>query len=89
MGKNKSEKKSARNGKQAKKAKVETESRNIKEIFTRSSKGAEVMWILEDLIGFIENRTAHGLSWGSYRIHHPAVLLRIPSGCYAPGWKRG
>ncbi|XWS49446.1 hypothetical protein CRYUN_Cryun12cG0004400 [Craigia yunnanensis] len=38
QGKNTSEKKTARNLKQAKKAKVETESRNIKEMFTRASR---------------------------------------------------
>ncbi|XVF52136.1 hypothetical protein PTKIN_Ptkin04bG0240400 [Pterospermum kingtungense] len=38
QGKNTSEKKTARNLKQAKKAKVETESRNIKDMFTRASR---------------------------------------------------
>ncbi|XVF13757.1 hypothetical protein REPUB_Repub08aG0235100 [Reevesia pubescens] len=38
QGKNMSEKKTAKNLKQAKKAKVETESRNIKEMFTRASR---------------------------------------------------
>ncbi|KHG15401.1 Ribonuclease H2 subunit B [Gossypium arboreum] len=38
QGKNTSEKKTGRNVKQAKKAKVETESRNIKEMFTRASR---------------------------------------------------
>ncbi|XVE99960.1 hypothetical protein REPUB_Repub03eG0245000 [Reevesia pubescens] len=38
QGKNMSEKKTARNQKQAKKAKIETESRNIKEMFTRASR---------------------------------------------------
>ncbi|OMO89331.1 Ribonuclease H2, subunit B [Corchorus capsularis] len=37
-GKNTSEKRTGRNQKQAKKAKVETESRNIKEMFTRASR---------------------------------------------------
>ncbi|MBA0805968.1 hypothetical protein Gohar_005447, partial [Gossypium harknessii] len=38
QGKNSSEKKTGRNVKQAKKVKVETESRNIKEMFTRASR---------------------------------------------------